>query len=182
MVSPPESEGVVATNGSRLEPPRPRLPPRPPVHSRIQVSRACYFVVVSVRVSFSYEPMGRLAIVDDFVDTADFLAFLLRSPEDEVTTYNDPTVFISRFTRGKYDLILLDLAMPNVHGLELFDMIRSLDPDVPVVAVTAQPAASERRKALDAGFAGFYLKPITDTDAFRTKMLHLANSSPSRPA
>ena len=126
--------------------------------------------------------MGRLAIVDDSADTADFLAFLLRTTENEVTTFTDPRDFISRFSRGRYDLILLDLSMPNLHGLELFKLIRRRDPSVPVVAVTAQQAVSERRKALDAGFADFYLKPILDTDAFRAAMLNMANRRESRPA
>jgi CheY-like chemotaxis protein len=126
--------------------------------------------------------MGRVAIVDDTIDTADFLAFLLRSRENEVTTFTDPRDFVARFTPGSYDLILLDLTMPNLHGLELFNLIRSKDRWVPVVAVTAQQAPSERRKALEAGFADFYLKPIVDTDAFRARMLELANPPDSRTA
>jgi CheY-like chemotaxis protein len=111
--------------------------------------------------------MGRLAIVDDAPEMVDFLAFLLRSDESEILTFTDAKEFISKFAAGSFDLIVLDLAMPDLHGIDLFRLIREKDGSVPVIAVTAQDPATQKEKALQAGFAGFYAKPIADPDALR---------------
>jgi DNA-binding response OmpR family regulator len=110
---------------------------------------------------------ARLAIVDDAPEMVDFLAFLLRSSENEIFTFTDAKEFISEFVAGRFDLIVLDLAMPDLHGMDLFRLIREKDGSVPVVAVTAQDPATEKEKAIQAGFASFYAKPIADPEAFR---------------
>jgi two-component system phosphoglycerate transport system response regulator PgtA len=102
----------------------------------------------------------------------DLLAFLLGSEEMEISTFTDPRKFISQFTPGSFDLILVDLAMPNLHGLDLFRLIRKEDGSVPVIALTSQPAATEYEKAIREGFADFYVKPIGDVDAFRRDIHH----------
>jgi two-component system CheB/CheR fusion protein len=111
--------------------------------------------------------MRRLAIVDDAPDMADFLAFLLRGGDREIFTFTAAKEFVSQFVAGSFDLIVLDLAMPDWHGMDLFRWIREKDGSVPVVAVTAQNPATEKKKAIQAGFANFYAKPIADPDAFR---------------
>jgi DNA-binding NtrC family response regulator len=57
-------------------------------------------------------------------------------------------------------LLLSDINMPGMTGLELLPKVREIRPDVPVVMITAYGDADTRARALQAGAAGFLTKPI----------------------
>jgi CheY-like chemotaxis protein len=57
-------------------------------------------------------------------------------------------------------LILSDINMPGMSGLELLPHARKARPDVPVIMITAYGDADTRRKAIEAGAAGLFTKPI----------------------
>ena len=57
-------------------------------------------------------------------------------------------------------LILSDVNMPGMSGLELLPRARAARPDVPVIMITAYGDAETRRKAIDGGAAGLFTKPI----------------------
>lgn len=61
------------------------------------------------------------------------------------------------------DLVLMDLQLPGIDGAEALQRLRAgvLDPDVPVVAVTALAMPADRAAAVDAGFDGWIEKPIS---------------------
>jgi len=110
--------------------------------------------------------MGRIAIIDDSHDALELFEYLLHG-EHQVQTFSRPDVFLNTFRPGTFDLIMLDIMMPNVDGFTLFRKIRAEDPDVPVVAVTAIAQPAEREKALAAGFCDYFVKPILEIDRFR---------------
>ena len=57
-------------------------------------------------------------------------------------------------------LILSDVNMPGMSGLELLPRARKVRPDVPIIMITAYGDADTRRKAIEAGAAGLFTKPI----------------------
>jgi len=57
-------------------------------------------------------------------------------------------------------LLLSDINMPEMTGLELLPKVREMRPDVPVVMITAYGDVETRARALKAGAAGFFTKPI----------------------
>ncbi len=59
------------------------------------------------------------------------------------------------------DLVLLDLKLPDMNGMEVFRQITAKKPNLPFIAQTAYAMANDREKVLDAGFAGYLAKPIT---------------------
>ena len=61
----------------------------------------------------------------------------------------------------EFDLIFLDLVMPGMDGAEAFAKIRQLDPDVPVVIITAYPDSDLMAQALEQGPFGVMKKPFT---------------------
>jgi|SRR5437588_8497975 CheY-like chemotaxis protein len=66
-------------------------------------------------------------------------------------------------------LLLSDINMPEMTGLELLPKVRELRPDVPVIMITAYGDDQTRRKAMASGAAGFLTKPI-DFDVLREEI------------
>src|SRR5262249_12104807 len=66
-------------------------------------------------------------------------------------------------------LILSDINMPGMSGLEMLPKVRAARPDVPVIMITAYGDAETKRKATDLGAAGFFTKPI-DFSALRAEI------------
>ena len=80
----------------------------------------------------------RILIVDDEVDiTLSFGLALEDSGLFEVDTYNDPLVALSNYRPNSYDLLLLDIKMPNMNGFELYDKIKRIDNKVKVCFISA---------------------------------------------
>lgn len=74
------------------------------------------------------EGKNRILIVDDESDIARlFKLSLERQGGFEVDVYNDPIVALSNYKPGIYDLLLLDIKMPEMNGLELYQSIREKD-------------------------------------------------------
>ena len=80
----------------------------------------------------------RILIVDDEEDiTLSFSLALEDSGLFEVDTYNDPLVALSNYRPNLYDLLLLDIKMPEMNGLELYDRIKRIDNKVKVCFMSA---------------------------------------------
>lgn len=68
---------------------------------------------------------------------------------------------VTMFEEVRPDLILMDMKMPNLGGLDATRIIRELSPDVPIIALTAYAYEQDRQAALDAGCNDFLTKPFT---------------------
>lgn len=71
---------------------------------------------------------------------------------------------VSAAKKGGNDLILMDIRMPIMDGLEATTEIRKIEPDIPIVALTANAFDSDRERALAAGCNDFIAKPIRKSD------------------
>lgn len=71
---------------------------------------------------------------------------------------------ILRDGRAAYDVVLMDLQMPEMGGLEATRRILEIDPDMPIIGQTAHAFAEEREKCFEAGMVAHIAKPI-DPDA-----------------
>ena len=80
---------------------------------------------------------GRILIIDDEVDITLFLKKALENYDFEVITFNDPLQALSNFKAGKYDLILLDVRMPNMDGFELYQELQKIDGKAKICFMTA---------------------------------------------
>ncbi len=67
----------------------------------------------------------------------------------------------------KLDLVLIDLNMPGMNGNEVTTRLKTLFPEVPVVAITAEVTPGTRESALAAGCAGFITKPVSAEELLR---------------
>jgi signal transduction histidine kinase/CheY-like chemotaxis protein len=78
----------------------------------------------------------------------------------QVDLVDDGQQCIDALENGHYDLVFMDLHMPNVDGFEACSIIRQINPNIPIVALTAAVLKDEVQKALDAGMDSHLAKPI----------------------
>jgi two-component system catabolic regulation response regulator CreB/two-component system response regulator ChvI len=76
-------------------------------------------------------------IVDDEEDITSILKKGLEKYGFTVTTFNDPLIALSNFKQGDYDMLLLDIKMPNMDGFELCQKLQAIDNKVKVCFMTA---------------------------------------------
>jgi CheY-like chemotaxis protein len=104
----------------------------------------------------------RLLIVDDNDDIRLLIARLFISEGYQVTMADDGASALDQIALHPPDLVLLDLAMPNLNGWETLRAVRAMTPDspIPIVAITAHAENTHAREALHYGFDGFIAKPF----------------------
>jgi DNA-binding NtrC family response regulator len=111
-------------------------------------------------------PNVQILIVDDDQAICDYMQTLLEKDGFSVKTMSDPTVVEEEVRIGSYHVIILDLMMPKLDGIEVLRRIRAIDSDVAVVIFTAHPnletaVASMKLDAVD------YIKKPFNVDEFR---------------
>lgn len=105
---------------------------------------------------------GPVLIVDDNPDNLKLLVFLLNKHGHHVKTAMDAESALQTLQTFRPKLILMDLQLPGMDGLELTSRLKA-DPatrDILVVAVTAYAMKSDEERALAAGCDGYIAKPI----------------------
>ncbi len=103
----------------------------------------------------------RILIVDDEPDMLLLLSMIIKSrtPYEVVTTSN-PVEAIEWIKKGGYDLVLTDLKMPGVDGMEILNTVRKYDEDVPVIIITAYGTVESATEAMSKDAFDFITKPF----------------------
>ncbi len=120
--------------------------------------------------------MARILIIDDNPTNLKLVAYLVRSKGYEVDTALDADAAMAAIARTRPDLILMDLQLPGVDGLELTRRLKSdgTTKDIVVIAVTAYAMKGDQDKAVAAGCDDYVTKPIDTRILPETIAKHLA--------
>ena len=70
--------------------------------------------------------------------------------------------------KGQYDIVLMDIKMPIMDGLEATKAIKEKHPDLPIVALTANAFDSDRQLAMEVGCNDFLSKPVSSENCLKT--------------
>ena len=100
----------------------------------------------------------RVALVDDHALFVEGCKKLLEDEYDVVGTYNDPRAFLLDFPKLKVDVVILDVSMPHLNGLDAARELLKMDPKVRVVVLTMNEDPDIAAEAFRAGAAGYLLK------------------------
>ncbi|HBK80485.1 MAG TPA: two-component system response regulator [Nitrospinae bacterium] len=104
--------------------------------------------------------MARILIVDDEVDVLIFLARELRDQDYEVETAPSGEEAIEKIKANRPHLMLLDINMPGMGGLETLKKAKEIDPHLAVVMVTAVAEEDIAKDAIKMGAYDYIQKPI----------------------
>ena len=109
----------------------------------------------------------RILIVDDSALARRNLRHVLEPAGHEVVEAEDGLVALERYFLEKPDIVMLDLVMKGMYGLDVLKKILELDPAARVLVVSADVQSSSHEMALEAGARGFVSKPFERENILR---------------
>ena len=118
-----------------------------------------------------------IAIVDDETEILNVLSrFLTRNPNFSVNTYSNPVSAVASVDNSKYDLILLDIMMPQMNGLEALEKIKSKNPEQKVIMMTAYSTLDKVLKSHKEGATNYVMKPFDSLQLLEKKIIEVLES------
>ena len=119
------------------------------------------------------EPSSKILIIDDDPAICGVIADYLSNRGFVVLEAEDGTVGLNLFARENPDLVLLDLRLPGMDGLEILSCINKDSPDTPVVIVSGQGTIKDAIAALKTGAWDYITKPIFDMNILNITVNHV---------
>ena len=110
--------------------------------------------------------LGKILFVDDDASLRTVVSIALTRDGHQVDTAENGIVALEKFANAAYDLVIQDVRMPGMNGLELLAKLTAVNPSVPVVVMTAFSTWDVAVDAMRLG-AFDYLKKPFDNDALR---------------
>lgn len=102
----------------------------------------------------------RILVIDDEVFIRDLLKDFMAKSGYDVVIAQDGTSGITRAREARFDVVLVDLKMPDQNGTEVLAAIRSFDPSLPVIIMTGFPTVDASIEAIRNGAMDFIVKPF----------------------
>jgi len=102
----------------------------------------------------------RALVVEDDADLREFLVHILEHRGVECTDAGDAETALELAVAGRFDILVTDIKLPGIDGIELRRRLIELVPGLPAVAVTAYLGAWDREDLSDFGFSATIRKPL----------------------
>jgi len=126
--------------------------------------------------------MSRVLIVDDEYGLRDVLERVLTSAGYEVTSVGTASAALRRALTEQFDLILLDLMLPDLSGEQVMRIILDSQPDARILVLSSAPDPRRRVGALQAGAVDYLGKPFINAELLERVRLRLRDSAPAAGA
>lgn len=118
---------------------------------------------------------GRILVVDDEARMRRILEIMLRKVGHEVLSAGNGVEALTLFKRETIDLVITDLRMPEMDGLELLRRIREVDADLPVIVITAHGTIDTAVTAMKNGASDYIQRPF-DIDVLELAVTRVLNA------
>ena len=104
---------------------------------------------------------ARILVIDDEVDMLSLIRLILTEKTDyEVVTTNNPLAVSNLLNEKKFDVVVTDLKMPIMDGMDVVDAIRKQDAMVPIIIITAYGSVDSAEEAVKKGAFDYITKPF----------------------
>jgi two-component system, NtrC family, response regulator HydG len=129
------------------------------------------------------ESPGRILVVEDDPEAAAYVLHVLRNRGGfEVSHIADPVAALERARAERWDLVLTDVEMPGMTGIELLEAVREITPQLPVAVYTAHPSVDYAVRALRNKADEFLEKPVRPDKLVETVTALVAKGRAAREA
>jgi YesN/AraC family two-component response regulator len=106
--------------------------------------------------------------VEDDLTTQEIIKDILSSSSKEVFIANDGQEGLELYKEKQPDIVLSDIAMPNMDGLEMSEAIKKMNPTQPIALFTAFSESAFLKRAAELGVATYILKPLDEEQFFNS--------------
>jgi len=120
--------------------------------------------------------MIKILMIEDDLELAEILTEFLAKSDMSVTTAEEPYIGLSTLNVEKFDLVILDLTLPGLDGLEVCKEIRKRH-DVPIIISSARHDITDKVNALDNGADDYLPKPYDPQELLARIKSHLRRQS-----
>src|SRR6266436_6496030 len=103
-----------------------------------------------------------ICLVDDDTSVLKALGRLLASAGCVVQSFSEPALFLAYISANRVDLVVLDIWMKQMTGLEVLARLCSLSPQTRIIIITGREDQAVKSIATQVGAVGFFLKPFDD--------------------
>ncbi len=118
--------------------------------------------------------MTKIAIIDDDSSSIKILADGLSQNKDfQVTTYSNPVTAVSTIKPKSVDVVLCDIVMPQMDGIEVLEKLKERDPNLVVIMITAQSTLDRVLSSHKIGADHYILKPFGNISEIDKKIQSL---------
>ncbi|HAE30208.1 MAG TPA: DNA-binding response regulator [Flavobacteriales bacterium] len=124
--------------------------------------------------------MSRICVVEDEVSISELLEINLRLEGYECEVFADGKAALEAIESRKFDLILLDIMLPLVDGINVCEIIRLKDNETPILMLTAKNSSQDRIDGLKAGADDYLVKPF-NLEELLLRIEKLLKRSGSKP-
>lgn len=114
-----------------------------------------------------------ILVVDDDKDVCEYLEDFLSHDGYRVKTIYDPTLALEELRQEDFHVVILDLMMPKLSGIDLLSRIRKLDDDVAVIILTGYPSLESATASIEHNVSAYIKKPFS-IDEFREVLQRIA--------
>lgn len=104
--------------------------------------------------------MSKILVIEDEKRVGDVLRRGLEEAEFIVSLAFDAEMGLRLFRSSKYDLVISDIVLPRMNGFEFCKEIRNLDPDIPILMLTALSETDDKLEGFNAGADDYMVKPF----------------------
>jgi len=126
-------------------------------------------------------PRGRVLLIDDDRVFGLWATKVLESRGFVILHVLDPMIGLKHIEAEPWDIVITDVEMPRMSGIEFLDWVRRLEPELPVVVVTAHPTVDRAVAAMRQPATDFIHKPFT-VEEFVAKVSSLVAQRRRAPA
>ncbi|MFZ4545808.1 MAG: response regulator [Bacteroidales bacterium] len=102
----------------------------------------------------------RILVVDDEVINQKIIGSILKSAGYDVDIASDGVIALMQIAKEKYDLILSDIAMPNLDGYQMLEYMKEHDINIPLIFLSGHTSSDHEEKGLKMGAAEYIKKPV----------------------
>jgi DNA-binding NtrC family response regulator len=106
------------------------------------------------------EPIPSVMILDDEPIVGERLRSTLEKVQLDLETFTDPLAALRRFSEKKFDVLITDLKMKELDGIEILKRVKQISPETQVIIITGFATVEKAKEALKIGAFDFIAKPF----------------------